>query len=194
MDTTKQHTSLGSSWSSTTTHWWKSRKPYYTSTSSARRPYLTGRSESGSIQCVGRLPSSLKGIMSLVGGVGSLSCKTSHNVILWGAKHWSLGMRGIMKGGWLRAAGHAGGDMSTRCLQRHSPTHHNHGLEDIRFIMLVLIWWCWTIDVLYDIVLWHAIGATLLCFILYMFIAVIQMQNPMYHKTCPTVMWTQMVA
>jgi hypothetical protein len=42
-------------------------------------------------------------------------------------------------------------------------------------------------NVLYDIVLWHAIGATLLYFILYLLIAVIQMQNPMYHKTCPTV-------
>jgi cell shape-determining protein MreD len=54
-------------------------------------------------------------------------------------------------------------------------------------------------DVLYDIVLWHAIGSTLLRFILYLLIVymlnvVIQMQNPMYHKTCPTVMWTQMEA
>jgi hypothetical protein len=43
---------------------------------------------------------------------------------------------------------------------------------------------------LYDIVLWHAIGATLLCFILYLLIAVIQMQHPMYHKICSTVTWT----
>jgi hypothetical protein len=161
----KRCTSLGSLWSSTTTHWWKSRKPCYTSTSSACHPYLIGRSESGSVRCIGRLSSCLKGMRSLVGGIGSLPTRrTSHNAILWGAKRWSLGMCGSMRGGWLRADGHAGGDMSTRCLQQHSPTRHNHGLEDIIFIMSVLIWWCWTMDVLYDIVVWHAIGATLLSF------------------------------
>jgi hypothetical protein len=198
-DTMKRQTSLGSSWSSTTTHRWKSRKPCYTSASLARRPYLTGWSESGSVWYVGRLSSCLKGMRSLVGGIGSLPCRTSHNAILQSAKRWSLGTCGSMRGGWLRAAAHAGGDMITRSLQRHSPTCHNHGLEDIRFIMLVLIWWCWTMNVLYDIVLWHAIGDTLLCFILYIFtvyllIAVIQMQNPMYHKICLTVTWTQMEA
>jgi hypothetical protein len=190
----KRRTSLGSSRSSTTTHRWKSRKPYYTSSSSTHHPYLIGWSESGSVRCIGRLSSCLKGMRSLVGGVRSLPCMTSHNAILWGAKRWSLGTRGSMRGGWLRAAGHAGGDMNTRCLQRHSPTHHNHSLEDIRFIMLVLLWWYWTIDVLYNIVLWHAIGATLLCFILYLLNVVIQMQNSMYHKTCSTVTWTKIEA
>jgi hypothetical protein len=191
MDTMKWHTSLGSSWLSTTTCWWKSSKPCYTSISSAHRPYLNEWSKSGSVWCVGRLSSRLKGMRSLVGGIGSLpTCRTSHNVILRGAKRWSLVMRGIMRGGWLRASGHAGGDMSTRCLQWHSPTCHNHGLEVIKFIMLVLIWWCWTMDVMYDIVLWHAIGATLLRFILYLLIAIIQIQNPMYHKICLTVTWT----
>jgi hypothetical protein len=166
MDMMKWLTSLGSSRSSTTTCRWKSRKPCYTSTSSARRPYLIRRSESGSIQCIGRLSSCLKGMRSLVGGVDFLPCRTSHNAILRGANCWSLGNRGSMRGGWLRAAEHAGGDMNTRCLQRHSLTCHNHGLEDIRFIMLVLIWWCWTMDVLYDIVLWHTIGATLLLYII----------------------------
>jgi hypothetical protein len=42
-------------------------------------------------------------------------------------------------------------------------------------------------DVMCDIILRHAIGATLLCFILYLLIVVIQMQHPMYHKTCLTV-------
>jgi hypothetical protein len=188
----KRRTCLGSSRSSTTTHRWKSRKPSYTSTSSACRLYLIRWSESGSIWCIRRLSSCLKGMRSLVGGIGSLPCRTSHNAILRGAKRWSLGTRGSMRGGWLHAAEHAGGDMSTRCLQRHSPTRHNHTLEDIRFIMLVLIWWCWTMDVLCDIVLWHDIGATMLYFILYLLITIIQMQNPMYHKTCLIVTWTQM--
>jgi hypothetical protein len=86
MDMMKRHISLESSRSSTTTHWWKSRKPCYTSTCSAHHPYLIGRSESGSIWCVGRLSSCLKGMRSLVRGVGSLPCWTSHNAILWGAK------------------------------------------------------------------------------------------------------------
>jgi hypothetical protein len=82
-DTMKRRTSLGSSRLSTTTHRWKSSKPCYTSTSSARRPYLTGRSESGFVRCIGRLSSCLKGMRSLVGGVGSLTmCRTSHNAIL----------------------------------------------------------------------------------------------------------------
>jgi hypothetical protein len=71
MDTMKQRTSLGSSRLSTTTHQWKSRKPCYTSTSLACRPYLTGRSESGSVQCIGRLSSRLKGMRRLVAGIGS---------------------------------------------------------------------------------------------------------------------------
>jgi hypothetical protein len=82
MDTMKRCTSLAPTRSSTTTHRWKSRKPYYTSTSLARRPYLIGQSVSGFVRCVGRLSSCLKGMRSLVGGIGSLSCTTSHNAIL----------------------------------------------------------------------------------------------------------------
>jgi hypothetical protein len=48
-------------------------------------------------------------------GVDSfILCRTSHNAILCCAKRWSIGTCERVRGGWLRVAGHAGGDKSTR--------------------------------------------------------------------------------